>query len=292
VVRSNARPSRVHRARGDRTFLGEAMNIRDHLLDGARFEKTPNMGGELTPEYLVIHYTVVTTAAGTVNAFKNPAIQASAHLVLDLDGTFIQMVPFNRKAWHAGKSRWAGRSGCNAFTIGIEVVNPGPLVRRGSGFFDVNNRAWHGEVVENRHKNGRAPYQFWAAYDPRQLDALREVGPALVATYGLKDVVGHDDIAPDRKTDPGPAFPLASLRAVSLGRNDDAGEDASNERYVATTTLNVRKGPAVSFDVVPGSPLPKGRVVDVLDEDGAWRHIVTADAAVEGWAHGRFLART
>jgi len=267
------------------------MNIRDHLLEGVRFEKTPNLGGEITPQYLVIHYTVVTTATGTVQAFKNSAVRASAHLVLDLDGTFIQMVPFNRKAWHAGKSQWAGRSGCNDFTLGIEVVNPGPLIQRGSGFVDVNNRAWHGEVVEARHKNGRAPYKFWAAYDPRQLDALREIGPALVATYRLRDVVGHDDIAPDRKTDPGPAFPLRSLRAVSLGRHEDGPEDASSERYVTTTILNVRKGPAVSFDPVPGSPLAKGRELEILGEDGPWRHVVTPDAAVEGWAHGKFLVR-
>jgi N-acetylmuramoyl-L-alanine amidase len=267
------------------------MEIKDHLLEDVRFEKTPNMGGEISPEYLVIHYTVVTTAAATVQAFKTPAVQASAHLVLDLDGTFTQMVPFNRKAWHAGKSQWAGRSGCSNFTIGIEVVNPGPLVQRGTGFFDVNNRAWHGEVVEARHKNGRSPYKFWAAYDPRQLDALRDVGPLLCVTYGLKDVVGHDDIAPDRKTDPGPAFPLASLRAVSLGRNEDGPEDVESELFATTTILNVRKGPAVSFDTVSGSPLAKATKVQVLDEDGAWRHVVTPDAKVEGWAHGRFLVR-
>ena len=50
------------------------MRIEDHLLEGVRFEKTPNMGGEITPQYLVIHYTVVTTAAATVNAFKSPAV--------------------------------------------------------------------------------------------------------------------------------------------------------------------------------------------------------------------------
>ena len=267
------------------------MNIKDHLLEGVRFEKTSNHSGEIKPEYLVIHYTVVTTAVATVQAFKNPAVQASAHLVLDVDGTFIQMVPFNRKAWHAGKSTWGGRSGCNDFTIGIEVVNPGPLIQRGSGYVDVNNRAWHGEVVKARHKNGRASWDYWAAYDPRQLDALREVGPTIVTAYGLRDVVGHDDIAPGRKTDPGPAFPLASIRACLLGRNEDGPDDTSDDKYVTTTILNVRKGPAVSFDTVPGSPLAKGREVEILAEDGAWRHVVTPDAAVEGWAHGRFLVR-
>ncbi|HEX6766624.1 MAG TPA: SH3 domain-containing protein, partial [Polyangiaceae bacterium] len=58
-----------------------------------------------------------------------------------------------------------------------------------------------------------------------------------------------------------------------------------------TTTLNVRKGPAVSFDPVPGSPLAKGREVEIVASDGEWRHVVTPDAGVEGWAHGKFLLR-
>ncbi len=267
------------------------MTIRDHLLEGVRFEKTSNMGGDIKPEYLVVHYTVVTTAAATVAAFKSPAVQASAHLVLDLDGTFTQMVPFNRKAWHAGPSSWAGRDGCSNFTIGIEVVNPGPLIKRTSGFFDVNNRPWPGDAVEVLHKNGRAPWKYWAAYDPRQLEALREVGPGLVVEYGLRDVVGHDDIAPARKTDPGPAFPLDSLRASLFGRREDGPAEEEIERYRTTSTLNVRKGAAVSFDTVPGSPLGKGREVEIVAEDGAWRHIVTPDAGVEGWVHGKFLVR-
>jgi N-acetylmuramoyl-L-alanine amidase len=207
-------------------------------------------------------------------------------LVLDLDGTFTQMVPFDRQAWHAGASSWGGRERCNQFTIGIEVVNPGPLTKRSTGFYDVNNRPWNGPVVEAKHKNGRASWSYWAAYAEAQIEALENVGAALVAAYGLRDVVGHDDIAPLRKTDPGPAFPLESLRSALFGRREDAVE-----RYAATTVLNVRKGPAVAFDTVPNSPLKKAQQVEVVDQDGVWWHVMTEDAAIEGWAHSRYLAR-
>lgn len=262
------------------------MKIEDHRLIDVSFAKTDNVGGELKPEYLVIHYTVITSAAATVRAFQSPARQASAHLVLDLDGTFTQMVPFNRQAWHAGASSLSGRDRCNQFTIGIEVVNPGPLTKRTTGFFDVNNRPWSGPVVEAKHKNGRSAWRYWAAYAEQQVEALEAVGCALVATYGLRDVVGHDDISPFRKTDPGPGFPMEGLRSALFGRREDAAE-----RYAATTVLNVRKGPAVSFDPVPGSPLKKGQPVEIVDQDGVWWHVMTEDAALEGWVHSRYLAR-
>lgn len=262
------------------------MEIKDHQLVGVPFAKTDNMGGDLKPEYLVIHYTVITSAAATVRAFQSPTRQASAHLVLDVDGSFTQLVPFNRQAWHAGVSRWAGRDRCNQFTLGIEVVNPGPLRKRDAGYYDVNNRPWNGPVVEAKHKNGRSSWSCWAAYAEAQIEALEEVGAALVSTYGLRDVVGHDDIAPLRKTDPGPAFPMGSLRSVLFGRREDAPE-----RYAATTVLNVRKGPAVSFDTVPNSPLRKGQQVEIVDQDGVWWHVVTEDAGIEGWAHSGYLGR-
>lgn len=262
------------------------MEIIEHRLREVPFEATPNMGGQLVPSYLIIHYTVVTSMAATVRSFKNPAAKASAHLVLETDGSFTQMVPFDRQAWHAGASQWAGRTGCNGFTLGIEVVNPGPLTKRLNGFFDVNGRAWGGDIVEARHKNGRAPFSYWAAYTEAQSTALQEVGRLLVEAYALRDVVGHDDVAPTRKIDPGPAFPMESYRSLLFGRASDGGDV-----YAATTTLNIRQGPAVSFATVAGSPLKKDQQVDVVEQEGAWWHVQTLDGAVEGWAHSHYLVR-
>jgi N-acetylmuramoyl-L-alanine amidase len=263
------------------------MEIANHRLIGVPFEETPNKGGVLEASYLIVHYTVVTSMAATVRAFKNPAIKASAHLVLDVDGSLTQMVPFNVVAWHAGKSQWAGRVGCNSFTIGIEVVNPGPLSRRANGFFDVNGRVWAGDVVEARHKNGHSPFAYWAAYTPAQIDKLKEVGSLLVTQYSLRDVVGHDDISPTRKIDPGPAFPMDSYRGSLFGRAEDEGDF-----YLATTSLNVRQGPAVSFAPVEGSPLRQGQRVEVVEQNDAWWHVQAVGGGVEGWVHRHYLVRT
>jgi uncharacterized protein YgiM (DUF1202 family) len=79
---------------------------------------------------------------------------------------------------------------------------------------------------------------------------------------------------------------MEGLRSALFGRREDAVE-----RYVAATVLNVRKGPAVSFDAVPGSPLKKAQQVEIVDQDGVWWHVMTEDAALEGWVHSRYLAR-
>jgi N-acetylmuramoyl-L-alanine amidase len=262
------------------------MVISNHRLEGVPFVATENMGGEISPLLLVIHYTVVTTMAATVRAFASRASQASAHLVLDVDGSLTQMVPFNRKAWHAGASEWAGRSGCNGFSIGIEVVNPGPLEARNGGYYDVNNRRWTGDVVDAQHKNGRARYKHWAAYSEAQLDKLEDVGAQLVQAYKLREVVGHDDVAPTRKIDPGPAFPMDRYRGLLFGRASD-----DPELYETTRELNIRKGPGVAFETVRGSPLVKGTLVRVADQEGLWWHVMGTDGTVEGWVHSRFLAQ-
>lgn len=262
------------------------MPIEDHKLTGAPFVATANMGGPLDPQFLVVHYTVIRSMSATVATFKSPARRCSAHLIIDETGDLTQMVPFDRQAWHAGPSAWAGRSGCNQFTIGIELVNPGPLVRKGSAVVDTNDVAWTGDVVEARHKNGRAAWKLWAAYTRPQLETLEQVASELVARYGLKDVLGHDDIAPARKTDPGPAFPLDAFRNTLFGRADDG-----DEAFETTTELNIRKGPAVAFDTVMGSPLARGTRVQFVDQSGLWWHVLVPDRLVEGWVHSRFLTR-
>jgi len=260
------------------------MEILEHRLKGVPFQPTPNMGGALNPDYVVMHYTATAGSAEAIAALQSKERAASAHVVVDRDGSLTQLVPFDRVAWHAGKSQWAGRSGCNQFTLGIEIVNPGPLRPVSGQYADVYGRPWHGPVIDAKHKNG-APYTHWAAYPEPQLRVVEELASLLFGTYHLKDVVGHDDIAPGRKIDPGPAFPMESLRGRLLGRADDGPE-----LYVATTLLNVRKGPAVSFDPVPGSPIPNGtRLLQVAREGNFW-HVLSEDGKVEGWVASRFLA--
>jgi AmpD protein len=99
------------------------------------------------------------------------AVRVSAHLLIERDGATTQFVPFDRRAWHAGASEFEGRPGCNDFSIGIEL--------EGSDF---------------------------EPFTDAQYGALNAALAALAAAYPLRAVRGHNDIAADRKTDPGPFF--------------------------------------------------------------------------------------
>jgi N-acetylmuramoyl-L-alanine amidase len=261
------------------------MKITDHRLENVAFEASPNQSGEMTPEYVVIHYTATQGKAGVVQAFKTPAAKVSAHLVIGIDGVITQMVPFNRIAWHAGASAWAGKSGCNAFTIGIEIVNPGPLLGTSNGYTDVYGRRFSGDAIEAYHKSGLVrQWKYWAAYPTAQLEAVEDACSCLFDTYSLKDVVGHDDIAPGRKFDPGPAFPLTSLRGRLQGRSSD-----QPPYFTATTVLNVRQGPGVQYATVEGSPLSPGKPVLVVEGSDTWWMVHTPDGSVEGWVNSHYL---
>jgi N-acetylmuramoyl-L-alanine amidase len=253
------------------------------------FQKSPCRGGKITPRLLVIHYTAGSGAASSVNWFMNPQARASAHLVIGRDGAVTQLVPFDTAAWHSGASQWNDLSGLNQHSIGIELDNAGRLQRHGDRW-----RAWFGreypddEVLVACHRHETEPCG-WHQFTGKQIEATLDVAGLLFTRYGLEDVVGHDDIAPGRKADPGPAFPMAALRSRLLGRRDD-----HLPRMVTTTTLNIRSGPGVAHALLPGGPLPADIPVEIMAEDGLWRRVtalvpVNGVADIEGWVHGRYL---
>lgn len=261
------------------------MQIVEHALSEARQVPALQIGGSIQPWLLIIHYTANQSAAGTVSWFQSPASKVSAHLVVDLDGSITQMVPFNRRAAHAGASRWGGQEGCNGFSIGIELVNPGPLRRRSDGtFVDPTGRKWERGVIEARHKHGNVAYDHWAEFPEAQLGAAREACEAIVKAYGIREIAGHDDVAPTRKLDPGPAFPMHGFQNICAPRDHDGGDV-----YAAITALNVRSGPGVEHPLVDGGPLVTGERVYVVDVKGSWWHVHALGSALEGWASSRFL---
>jgi len=275
------------------------MKIRNHRLfrdDGhaAPYLASPHTGGVIEPRFLVVHYTAGSSATGTINWFQHPASKVSAHLVIARDGTATQMVPFNREAWHAGQSRWGSLSGLNRHSIGIELDNAGHLIRSGSKWVSPLTRRIFpdNEVNVAPHKNdppSTAP-SGWHAYTPEQIEASLECGLALVRHYDLADVLGHDDISPGRKHDPGPDFPLESVRARLLGRADD-----HPEIYRTTGRLYVRSGPGSDFSALPGTPLPVGTKVEVLAKNGLWWQVdvvgeVNGVMDIVGWCHSKYLA--
>lgn len=191
------------------------MQIQDHRLRGAAYVPSPNIGAEIVPRFLIMHYTAGGTARSSVAAIDRAGL--SAHFFLDRDGTIIQTVPCNRQAWHAGQSEWNGYSGLNRHSIGIEVCNLGWFdLRSGDGWLRAGlNRVMRpDQVTVAKHKNG-GPALAWEMYPEAQLAALDDLTRAILAAYPtIVDVVGHDDVSPGRKVDPGPAFPMARYRAA------------------------------------------------------------------------------
>ncbi|MBT9590768.1 MAG: N-acetylmuramoyl-L-alanine amidase [Thiobacillus sp.] len=275
------------------------MKIRNHLLtqdDGqaTAYAASPNTGGIIAPRFLILHYTASSSAASTVAWFQDRASRVSAHLVIARDGTPTQLVPFNREAWHAGRSSWGSLSGLNRTSIGIELDNAGCLVRSGGKWVSPLTRRSYpdSEVTVATHKNdppGTAP-SGWHAYTSAQIESTLECGLALSRQYPLADILGHDDIAPGRKRDPGPDFPMESVRARLQGRGDD-----HPERYRTTGRLFIRSGAGPGFAPLPGTPVPPGTEVEVLAKQGLWWQVdvvgeVNGVMDIVGWCHSRYLA--
>lgn len=180
----------------------------DHWLNSAKREPIPGGAVMATRRFLVIHFTAGAFAQSSITWWRRLNNGVCAHFVIDRDGTIYQCRPCNRTAGHAGSSRWKDPKtgityvGLNSCTIGIELANGGDA---------------HPERFSKlpptiaRHKNG-GPHKPWETYPSAQIAACEMLSKLLVDRYNLDDVVGHEDISPNRKSDPGPAFPMLKLR--------------------------------------------------------------------------------
>lgn len=173
------------------------------------YYSTTKQGGTFKgPRFIINHYTANNSLMNTVNIFKNHS--ASAHLIVGRDGEVVQMVPFNKRAWHAGKSKAKSKwgtsySGLNSYSIGIEFVNYGYYRNGLSG-----NPEWEEAV----HKN-EGFVRKWQPYTDEQLEVAYQLNEAISKHYDIpaEHILGHDDISPDRKVDPGPLFPIDQIRS-------------------------------------------------------------------------------
>ncbi|MEM9685410.1 MAG: N-acetylmuramoyl-L-alanine amidase [Bacteroidota bacterium] len=186
------------------------------------YETTPNHSGAFQsglPDTIIVHYTAGSSLESSVNWLKNPKAKVSAHLVVGKSGAVVQLVPFNTIAWHAGNSEWNGRTGLNSYSIGIEMDNAGLLEKQADGYYTYfGKRIPEDQVMlaTHKHSSEEAP---WEVYTEAQLAVVSDICIALKEDYNIVELLGHDDIAPERKLDPGPAFPLQQLRGkVLLGR--------------------------------------------------------------------------
>ncbi|MBL8808433.1 MAG: N-acetylmuramoyl-L-alanine amidase [Rhodospirillales bacterium] len=163
------------------------------------------------PELLVLHYTDTNTLDETLAILLDPAREVSAHYVVAEDGTIHALVDESRRAWHAGKACWRGMRDVNARSIGIEIQNPG-------------------------HRCG------YRAFPDAQIDAVIGLARDILTRHAIapRDIVGHSDIAPTRKRDPGELFPWRRLAAAGVGLSAepvgaprDPGDIAGAQRALA-----------------------------------------------------------
>ena len=193
---------------------------KEDVLTGVGFMRARNYGrGEvIIPEAVVLHYTAGGKASGTISWLsENEQAYVSAHFVVDRTGVITQMVPTNLKAFHAGISEWKGRRNLNDWSIGIEIANWGLLNEQANGVL----KTWSGTVIPGSdakyatHKYGK-PSGYWECFPSAQINAVKNLCRLLCRHYSINIILGHDDVAPGRKIDPGPLFPLGDVCAYAL----------------------------------------------------------------------------
>lgn len=163
-----------------------------------RIEDVPSPNHDARPDggavdMLVIHYTGMQSATAARERLCDPASKVSAHYLIDEDGAVAALVPENRRAWHAGVAFWRDRTDINARSVGVELVNPG-------------------------HEYGYRPFP-----EP-QMAALEGLAKAILGRHPIpaRNVVGHSDVAPRRKEDPGELFDWRRLAGCGIGLWPDA----------------------------------------------------------------------
>lgn len=170
----------------------------------------------LKPQGVVIHYTVSRDLDSTVEFFKNNAVDI--HFLIGKDGSVVQMVPCNKQADHAGESEWGKLKFLNRYFLGIEVVCLGPIKKDKTGkYVDGYGRPYAGKPRDKIvHQN-----RFWDPFTPAQEKALQEVVSWMIATYNfpIKNIVGHSEVAPGRKIDPGGSLSLSLDEFRALFQN-------------------------------------------------------------------------
>ncbi len=139
-------------------------------------------------DMLILHYTGMISGKAALDRLCDPEAKVSSHYLVEEDGTVFRLVDENRRAWHAGVSFWAGETDINGRSIGIEIVNPG-------------------------HEFGYRPFP------ERQMDAVIALCTDILSRHPIPAtrVLGHSDVAPDRKQDPGELFDWRRLAGAGVG---------------------------------------------------------------------------
>lgn len=266
------------------------MNIlNDHYLkEAARKYTTEKTSGEyISLDTIVLHYTAGRNARSSAITLCDPDVRASAHLIIGREGELFQLAPFNIRTWHAGTSSYLDRTGLNQYSIGIEIDNAGELKRSG-----LTYRSWFGakydeeDVIYATHRN-QTVAKYWHRYTEKQIDLVDQICRLLVKKYEIKYILGHEEIAPTRKIDPGPAFPLDKIRDSILGpgRESDDKDDFPAQGIVTASKLNIRADSSGAGEKI-AKPLPRNSRVTVLENKDNWYRV---KPEIEGWVSASYI---
>lgn len=269
------------------------LTIQNHKLvkDGSavKFKALSDKGGKFKPCLIIVHFTGGGSAESSIGAME--ARNVSAHAIVDRDGSITQLVPFNEQAWHAGPSNWRGKGPCNPYAFGIEIANYGWLNKTGSGGYSAYGHPIAADhVILAQHKNGNptgvAGAIPWEEYTPEQIAAVSDIIAALKQYCpDIIDVVGHDDVAPVRKSDPGPAAPM-NIWKGALGSDRNVNK-IDYWRVNSKTGLNLRAGPGANWSII--ELIPNNTKLIMLKRDGDWYNVTAANSKNTGWVHGSYI---
>jgi len=212
---------------------------------------------------LVLHYTGMKTANAALARLCDPKAKVSAHYLIDEAGQITALVPEARRAWHAGKACWQGAWNLNDRSIGVELANPG-------------------------HEFGYRPFP------EAQIVALESLALDILARHPITParVLGHSDIAPDRKEDPGELFDWQRLARAGIGRWPDSREVGPPPSIGEVQTMLHQIGYDVPLSGVPLSGVPLSEATDA-----ATKKVIAAfqrhfrPARIDGVADGETTSR-
>ena len=253
------------------------MKIENHFLsfeegEGFSFRKviSPNTRAQTSQKYFVIHATEGATVNGAVSTLNDRKL--SVHFVLGKAGKeVVQMVPFNKGAIHAVEY--------NSNSVGVELDYPGDLSETGSSYNSLSRFKEHEYIYASAYNDSR--FKYWALYPGAQLDALLAISKTLVTSYGITDVVGHEELH-SYKMDPGPAFPISQFREQLLGVNDRSLVLQETTREVAL--LNKPGGNCALYS---GAAIPAATPVSIINQSNNWYLVsVVAEANGNPWMMG------
>lgn len=226
---------------------------------------SPNFDARVRPpDMVVLHYTGMATGEAALARLTDPASRVSAHYLVEEDGRLFALVAEERRAWHAGKAFWGGQTDINGISIGIELVNPG-------------------------HEFGYRPFPA------RQMEELVALLSGIRGRWTVPNsrILGHSDVAPTRKQDPGELFPWRDLAMAGHGLwaeppaapGEPLAVGADGPGVFALQAGLTRLG----YDLAPSGTYDDDTVTVVRAFQRHWRP-ARVDGAADGETRSRLMA--